>query len=209
MDNLGQIGKALGYPTKSITTFVSLVSIWNYLGKVSSGFASEIFLAKYKFPRPLMLTLVLLLSCSGHLLIAFGVPNSLYVASVIIGFCFGAQWTIIFTIISEIFGLKYYSTLYSLAGAASPLAAYILNVRITGHLYDREAMKQMAAKGLVRKEGEDLTCIGVQCYKMAFLIMTGTTMIGCIVSCIMVIRTRKFYTGDIYKKYREQGNLER
>lgn len=204
IDNLGQIGKALGYPTKTITTFVSLVSIWNYLGRVTAGFASEIFLAKYKFPRPLMLTLVLLLSCSGHLLIAFGVPNSLYVASVIMGFCFGAQWPLIFAIISEIFGLKYYSTLYTLGGGASPLGAYILNVRITGHLYDKEAMKQMAAKRLIRKEGEDLSCSGVDCYKLAFLIITAATMMGCIVSSILVFRTRKFYKGDIYKKFRDQ-----
>ncbi|KAL3825852.1 hypothetical protein ACJIZ3_021881 [Penstemon smallii] len=204
IDNLGQIGKSLGYPNKSIATFVSLVSIWNYLGRVTSGFASEIFLAKYKFPRPLMLTLVLLLSCSGHLLIAFGVPNSLYVASILMGFCFGAQWPLIFAIISELFGLKYYSTLHTLGGGASPLGAYILNVRITGYLYDKEALKQMAAKGLVRKEGEDLSCVGVECYKLAFLIITATTMIGCIVSFILVIRTRKFYRGDIYKKFREQ-----
>ncbi|KAK6140189.1 hypothetical protein DH2020_026073 [Rehmannia glutinosa] len=209
IDNLGQIGKALGYPTKSITTFVSLVSIWNYLGRVASGFASEIFLAKYKFPRPLMLTIVLLLSCTGHLLIAFGVHNSLYFASVIMGFCFGAQWPLIFAIISEIFGLKYYSTLYTLGGGASPLGAYILNVRITGHLYDREAMKQLAAKGLIRKEGEDLSCVGVHCYKLAFLIITATTLIGCFVSFVLVIRTRKFYRGDIYKKFRQQEISER
>lgn len=72
IDNLGQIGKSLGYTNSSIPTLVSLVSIWNYLGRVGAGFSSEIFLKNYKFPRPLMLTLVLLLSCIGHLLIALG-----------------------------------------------------------------------------------------------------------------------------------------
>ncbi|KAF3441805.1 hypothetical protein FNV43_RR15720 [Rhamnella rubrinervis] len=202
IDNLGQIGNSLGYPTHSISTFVSLVSIWNYLGRVVSGFTSEIFLTKYKFPRPLMLTFVLLLSCVGHLLIAFGVPNSLYFASVIIGFCFGAQWPLIFAIISEIFGLKYYATLYNLGGVASPIGAYILNVRVTGYLYDKEALKQMEAKGLTRKEGQDLTCTGVHCYRLAFLIITAFTFVACLVSVILVIRTRNFYKGDIYKKFR-------
>ncbi|KAL1313781.1 hypothetical protein AAHE18_16G137100 [Arachis hypogaea] len=132
IDNLGQIGNSLGYPKKSTTTFVSLVSIWNYLGRVASGFASEILLKKYRFPRPLMLSLVMLLSCVGHVLIALGVPNSLYLSSVIIGFCFGAQWPLMFAIISEIFGLKYYSTLYNFGAAASPVGSYILNVKVTG-----------------------------------------------------------------------------
>lgn len=92
IDNLGQIGSSLGYPTHSIATFISLVSIWNYLGRVGAGFASEIFLTKYKFPRPLLLTFVILLSSVGHLLIAFAVPNSLYLTSVIIGFCYGHNY---------------------------------------------------------------------------------------------------------------------
>lgn len=205
IDNLGQIGKSLGYPSTSITTFISLVSIWNYLGRVFSGFVSEIFLAKYKFPRPLMLTFVLLFSCVGHLLIAFGVPNSLYLSSVIMGFCFGAQWPLIFAIISELFGLKYYSTLYNLGAGASPLGTYILNVIVAGHLYDKEALKQMEAKGLTRHAGEDLTCTGVQCYKLAFLIITAVTLFGSLVSLTLVLRTRNFYSGDIYKKFREEA----
>jgi hypothetical protein len=204
IDNLGQIGHSLGYPNKSTTTFVSLVSIWNYLGRVASGYTSEILLTKYKIPRPYLLTFIMLLSCVGHILIALGISNSLYIASVVIGFCFGAQWPLMFAIISEIFGLKYYSTLYNFGAVASPVGSYIFNVRVAGHLYDKEALKQLKAKGLKRQEGEDLTCVGVECYRLAFIIITASTLIGCLVSFILVLRTRKFYKGDIYGKYREE-----
>ncbi|KAK4264096.1 hypothetical protein QN277_029431 [Acacia crassicarpa] len=201
IDNLGQIAKSLGYPSRNTSTFVSLLSIWNYLGRVVAGFASEIFLTKYKFPRPLMLSLIMFVSCVGHLLIAFGVPNSLYFSSLIAGFCFGAQWPLIDAIISEIFGLKYYSTLTHVGGFASPLGSYILNVRVTGYLYDKEASKQLPPMDA----GEGLTCTGVHCYKMAFLIITASTLMGCLISLILAIRTRNFYKVDMYSKYRMEA----
>ncbi|XP_027363135.1 uncharacterized protein LOC113870840 [Abrus precatorius] len=202
LDNLGQIGNSLGYSKKSLSSFVSLVSIWNYLGRAASGFASEFFLTKYKFPRPLMLTLVMLLSCVGHLFIAFGIPNSLYFASVITGFCFGAIWPLNFAIVSELFGLKYYSTLFSFGAVASPLGTYILNVKVAGYFYDKEALKQLEMKGLTRQHGKELSCIGVDCYRMAFIIITIATLVGCFFSFILVLRTKKFYKGDIYEKFR-------
>ncbi|XVE61640.1 hypothetical protein DITRI_Ditri06bG0056900 [Diplodiscus trichospermus] len=204
IDNLGQLGKSWGYPTNSISTFISLVSIWNFLGRVLAGYLSEIVLTKYSFPRPLMLTFVILLSCVGHLLIAFAVPNSLYFASVMTGFCLGAQLPLLCAIISELFGLKRYSTMYNVGSVSSPVGSYIFNVRVAGHLYDKEALKQMEALGLTRKPGKDLTCSGAKCYRLAFLIITAATLFGSIVSLILVFRTRTFYRSDIYKKFKDE-----
>ncbi|GER44567.1 major facilitator superfamily protein [Striga asiatica] len=203
VDNLGQIGESLGYPTKTIKSFVSLLSIWNYFGRIFAGFVSEDLLTKYKFPRPLMMTLVLFLSCVGLLLIAFPFPGSVYAASVIIGFSFGAQLPLIFAIISELFGLKYYSTLFNCGQLASPLGSYVLNVKVTGPLYDRQALRELARKGMTRSDVKELTCIGAMCYRLAFVILASITFFGAVVSLILVARTREFYRGDIYKKFRD------
>ncbi|CAN6248070.1 unnamed protein product [Urochloa humidicola] len=196
IDNMGQ---SLGYPSKTINTFVSLISIWNYAGRVVSGFASEILLSRYGFPRTLAVTVVLLLSCAGHLLIAFGVLGSLYLASVLVGFCFGALWPLVYAVISEVFGLKYYSTLYNFGTVASPIGAYLLNVRVSGYFYDVEAAKQHGGS----LAGADKTCMGVECFRKSFLIVTGVTVIGIVVSLVLVWRTREFYKGDIYARFRD------
>ncbi|KAF0914490.1 hypothetical protein E2562_028969 [Oryza meyeriana var. granulata] len=202
IDNMGQIGESLGYPQRSIATFVSLISIWNYLGRVSAGFASEALLARHGIPRPLLLAVVLLVTVPGHLLIAFGVPGSLYAASVLIGFCFGAAQPLILASVSELFGLKYYSTLYNFCGTASPVGSYILNVRVAGRMYDREAARQGGGHAVAAVTGKALTCIGVRCYRQSFLVMTAVTMAAAAVSAALAWRTRVFYAGDIYAKFK-------
>ncbi|KAL5735056.1 hypothetical protein ACOSP7_032917 [Xanthoceras sorbifolium] len=204
MDNLGQIGESLGYKQHTINTFVSLVSIWNYFGRVFAGFVSEVILLKYKIPRPMIMALSLLISALSNIFIAFPFPGSVYIASLLVGFSFGAQLTLLFIIISELFGLKYYSTLFNCGQLASPLGSYVLSVLVVGKLYDREALKQLAEKGMTRSMVKELTCIGKQCYRLSFLVLAGVNIFGAVITFILVMRTRKYYSGDIYKRFKDE-----
>lgn len=204
IDNLGQIGESLGYPHQTVSTFVSLLSIWNFFGRVFAGFVSEIILSKYKVPRPLIMALALFLAAVGDILIAFPWPGSVYIASLLLGFAFGAQHSILFIVVSELFGLKHYSTLFNCAQLPSPLGSYVLNVRIVGKIYDKEALKQVAAKGMTRSMVKQLTCIGKQCYRLSFSILAAVNIFGFLATLILVLRTRKFYGSDIYKRFKDE-----
>ncbi|CAL9002391.1 unnamed protein product [Prunus brigantina] len=64
---------------------MSLISIWNFFGRVFYGFVSETLLMRDQIPRPLMVTIVLVIATTGYLLIDFPFPGALYIASVAIG----------------------------------------------------------------------------------------------------------------------------
>jgi len=186
IDNMGLIGQALGYKQDTVSMLVSLVSLSNYAGRVVAGLGSDLVVERYKLPRPLALTVTLLLAAVGHLLIALGVRDGLYAAALIIGFCFGAQWTVLFTIVSEVFGLRHFSALCNWATLATPVGCYVLNVLVTGHLYDTEVRRQARP---------DQNCIGVRCFQESFFIIAGVAVLGAFVSVLLVLRTRAFYVG--------------
>ncbi|XP_024516987.1 uncharacterized protein LOC112341318 [Selaginella moellendorffii] len=208
IDNLGQIGKALDL---KVDTFVSLISIWNFLGRVGSGFASEIALQRWGVPRTLFFSLVIGVAAIGHLVIALNLPGALFAGSILIGLTFGAQWALMFTIISEIFGLKYYGTLYNVGGIASPVGSYLLSVRVAGALYDKEAAKDRARSATVgRIFGRILAvasatgnnCKGAHCYRVTFFIMAAVAVLGSATALILTVRTRRFYR-KIHLKMKE------
>ncbi|CAL5018191.1 unnamed protein product [Urochloa decumbens] len=189
--NIGQIRESLGYPQRSIATFVSLVSIWSYLGRVTLGFGIDtVLVRRHNLTCPLLMFVVLLLAVPGHLLVAFGVPGSLYPASMVIGFCYGATQPLILAIIPELFGLKYYSTLSNFGPTVCPVGTYLLNVRAAGRMYDKEAARQRVGNDMA---GKVATCIGVRCFRESFLVIAVATAAAAAMAAVLAWRTWEFY----------------
>ena len=81
----------------------------------------------------------------------------------------------LFVVISKMFGLRRYSTLFNYGLLAAPFGSYILNVDVVGKLYYMEALrehKQIAGKGL--------TCTGAHCFGGSFTRLENSTKGMCI-----------------------------
>ncbi|RDX75757.1 Protein NUCLEAR FUSION DEFECTIVE 4, partial [Mucuna pruriens] len=165
INNMSQIGQSLGYTTIEINNLVSLWSMWNFLGRFGGGHVSDYIMHRKGWPRPLLMTATLGTMIFGHLTIASGFNGNLYVGPVLVGICYGAHWSLMPTITSEIFGVKHMGTIFNTIAAASPLGSYILSVRIVGYIYDKQADK------------EDNSCFGKDCFMLSFFILADNGVV--------------------------------
>lgn len=170
VNSISQIGESLGYSSLEINTLVSLWSIWNFLGRFAAGYVSDYFLRAKRCPRPLFMIITFATMSMGYAMIAFGFPGALYAGSVLVGVCYGSQWSLMPTIASELFGAEHLGTIFNTITAAGPVGSYVLSVWVVGYIYDEE----------VGDDGN--TCIGTHCFKLSFLIMASVALFGFIVA---------------------------
>ncbi|CAM6130018.1 unnamed protein product [Calypogeia fissa] len=197
INNLAQMAESLG--SRSIGAFVALVSVWNFLGRMASGYLSEYYMKNYGTPRPLFLLVVQFVMACGHLLFASSVPTMLYVASILVGLAHGAHWTLMVATSSELFGLQNFGALYNTLSISATVGSYILSVKLAGYLYDRQVA---AAQALALKTGQAISkahkCAGPDCFRSTFLVMACVCGLGCLALLHLTARTRKVYH-NMYK----------
>ncbi|KAL7161537.1 hypothetical protein ACSBR2_042076 [Camellia fascicularis] len=181
INNMSQIGESLGYTTVELNTLVSLWSIWNFLGRFGAGYVSDVFLHTRGWARPLFMVLTLATMTVGHVIIASGFPGNLFVGSVLVGVCYGSQWSLMPTITSEIYGVVHMGTIFNTIAASSPVGSSILSVLVIGYIYDTKA------------SGEGNSCYGTQCFMLSFFILACVSLFGFFVALILFFRTRRFY----------------
>ncbi|KAJ8752615.1 hypothetical protein K2173_005504 [Erythroxylum novogranatense] len=202
IDNLGQMCQSLGYNDTSI--FVSMISIWNFLGRVGGGYFSEALVRKFAYPRPLGMAIVQVIMAIALLYYAIGWPGQIYVVSILIGLGYGAHWAIVPASASELFGLKSFGALYNFLTLASPTGSLIFSGVIASGIYDYYAKKQTQLNlepllAIHLQEEKSLTCSGSICYSLTCGIMSGLCIIAMILSLIVVHRTKSVYS-QLYAK---------
>ncbi|KAH1128666.1 hypothetical protein J1N35_000044 [Gossypium stocksii] len=210
IDNLGQMSQSLGYDNTHI--FVSMISIWNFLGRVGGGYFSEIIVRDYAYPRPIAMAVAQLVMAVGHVFFAMGWPGAMYIGTLLIGLGYGAHWAIVPAAASELFGLKKFGALYNFLTLANPAGSLIFSGVIASSIYDREAEKQAHQhhippqisgsifSGMFTAD-EPLKCEGSICFFLTSMIMSGFCIIAGVLSLILVYRTKTVYA-NIYGKSR-------
>ncbi|RZR78119.1 hypothetical protein BHM03_00003359 [Ensete ventricosum] len=217
IDNLGQMSESLGYDETHI--FVSMISIWNFLGRVGGGYVSEIIVSNavvsllllllprdYAYPRPVAMAFSQVAMAIGHLFFAMAWPGTMYIGTLLIGLGYGAHWAIVPAAASELFGLKNFGALYNFLTVANPAGSLIFSGLVASVIYDYQAEKQAhqhRSSGTLQlgrllqlsalNAEEPLKCKGAICFFFSSLIMSGLCVIAVILSMILVYRTRIVY----------------
>lgn len=206
IDNLGQMSQSLGYDNAHI--FVSMISIWNFLGRVGGGYISEIVVKDHTFPRPAALAVFQLVMTVGHLFIGMGWPGSMYIGTLLVGLGYGAHWAVVPATASELFGLRNFGALYNFITLANPVGTLVFSSLIASRIYDYEAEKQAhggqhlniaSFVSSALNVGDAPKCEGSICFFLTSTIMAGLCIVAAGLSMFLVFRTRIVYA-SLYGK---------
>ncbi|KAI9177896.1 hypothetical protein LWI28_020411 [Acer negundo] len=89
---MGRISLSQGFTNTHI--YVSIISIWNFLGRVGGGYFSEIIVRKFAYPRPVTMAMIQAIMAFAFVYYAMDWPGQIYIVTVMIGIGLGAQWAI-------------------------------------------------------------------------------------------------------------------
>ncbi|KAG6410158.1 hypothetical protein SASPL_128208 [Salvia splendens] len=201
IDNLGQMSDSLGYDNTHV--FVSMISIWNFLGRIGGGYFSEKIVREYAYPRPIALAVAQVIMAIGHFFFAMGWPGAMYLGTLLVGLGYGSHWAIVPAAASELFGLKKFGALYNFLTLANPTGSLVFSGLIASTIYDMEAEKQACGhhhgQQIVSSLSrflfldDPLKCEGAICFFVTSLIMSGLCIIAVVLSLIIAHRTKPVY----------------
>lgn len=118
----------------------------------------------------------------AYLLYASALNGTVLAATSLLGICYGVQFSIMVPTASELFGLKHFGLIMNFICLGNPLGATLFSSLLAGTLYDNEASKQ-----------HSVTCLGLDCFRITFLVLAGVSFIGTLFSIVLTQRIKPVY----------------
>lgn len=186
LNNLAQIGIAAGI--NDTTILLSLFSFANFTGRLSGGVVSEHFVRSKMLPRSVWMTVTQLIMVLTYLLFAYASKGLIYFATLLLGICYGVQFSVMVPTASELFGLKHFGVIYNFMLMGNPLGALLFSGLLAGSVYDSEAAKQHPGGSV-----DENSCFGPECFRLTFLVLSAVCVLGSVLSVVLTIRVKPVY----------------
>eukprot|EP00927_Polykrikos_kofoidii_P075661 TRINITY_DN7203_c0_g1_i11.p1 TRINITY_DN7203_c0_g1~~TRINITY_DN7203_c0_g1_i11.p1 ORF type:complete len:525 (+),score=60.71 TRINITY_DN7203_c0_g1_i11:36-1577(+) len=175
-NNISQMESALGESDHSV--LVSLMSVANCCGRIFFGLVPDT--VAHKISRPPFLVVNLVLMGLGHCFVSVGNLMMLFLGAVTVGFSYGGFWTLVPSLVAELFGMDCFATLYNIMSISVSAGSLIFSTVLAGQLYDREAKIHPAHSGS--------GCVGPTCYRLAALVSAGVVCVGILAATVLGYR---------------------
>lgn len=99
-----------------------------------AGFLSDKFAARVI--RPVWLAIALLGMGASQILLAFSPLTLFYVAIPLVGLFYGSFWSLLPTIVADVWGTKAFGKIYSVVGLAPGVGSILMAQQLAGRIYD-------------------------------------------------------------------------
>ena len=183
IENLAQIvDSATETKGSDHTVYVTLISVCNCLGRLLSGVIGDVMLA-HGYGRPLVFAGAMAMMVVAQVVLMFGIPSLLYIACILTGLAYGAFNSLCPVLISEIFGLKHFGSIYATNSIANGAANLVMATLMAGTLYHEHAHKEDGA----------WTCKGPKCFMSSHIICAVLCGVGTLIALNLTVLTRPRY----------------
>eukprot|EP01119_Soliformovum_irregulare_P025222 TRINITY_DN9284_c0_g1_i1.p1 TRINITY_DN9284_c0_g1~~TRINITY_DN9284_c0_g1_i1.p1 ORF type:complete len:386 (+),score=103.61 TRINITY_DN9284_c0_g1_i1:71-1228(+) len=197
INNVGSMGSAVGMPASQRPIIVGILAISNLTGRLFFGYMGD--LLAHRLQRPWFLIISAIIMSFAHLLhaIVASVP-SLYISTIFTGLAYGGFFTTSVTILSILFGTKFFSmnnSFLSLAPAGGGLAFGF----IAGILYDKSDGSHM--------EGDEVVCSGRGCFGNSLIITSVMCILSIAGSIVLRHRIKKRLAANVFQPLETETKL--
>mmetsp|Transcript_38439 Transcript_38439/g.85607 ORF Transcript_38439/g.85607 Transcript_38439/m.85607 type:complete len:742 (-) Transcript_38439:454-2679(-) len=183
LNNLASLVVALGGELGGQVVFVSLFSVANASGRLFFGYISEYYLHSRGMPRTRFVLVVSICMAAFTLLSSLASLPDLYPLALLCGMAFGGHWSVLPAVLTDLFGLQHYASIYTTVQLAPACGGYLLATLFAGYMYN----------GVMKEHGQSQYCVGHDCYGWTWMWLCLLNIAAAIGSAVLCTTTKWQY----------------